>query len=446
MSRRTRQRVTFVRRETPQKVSGLNVGRSYFSAGDPAFRWIIAGALLVLLMIVAGALIFLRGCVAEPGPESSPAPEAAITPMPTATPSAHVTPAPTATPNPEGKSEAAAYRWTGDVKTLKSKEKNINQPGIFEDEIVYSAGSGSVSSEMVLKTLFVQNVTTGEEKEIAKAQVKNGEIYETLMNDRWIVWVDTDQLGTNIIMCYDRKPELSENREEQIWQVKQLENRMPTLVLSGNYLLFTEENEEGDDRVNLFYLEAGEPTTLAQLTDPAAYGVSAPSIAGTEIIWAAHDPDQSQADRELGERSAIYYCYTDRLANYYINPETFFPVFPYWRPYMYVHQPVTNGNLEQPQWAWLDTNGAPDGSLWLRAGDTTRIAEGGITTFGLTDNYLVYGHHNAVYAYNIREKTYTKLSEDSEKAVTPAVSGNRVTWFTDTDGNGYDQLKTLLLP
>ena len=167
----------------------------------------------------------------------------------------------------------------------------------------------------------------------------------------------------------------------------------------------------------------------------STYGVSAPGIYNTQIIWAGSDPNQSEEDSILGgEKSAIYYCDLEMFAEDDYEPGVFCPD-------MYVHDPITNGEA----WAWIDKNKAPDSSLYLKVGDEVKCIAQGVITYALGDDMLVFGQDGGIYAYFYEEDLYARLNRPGERGIMPVVSGRRVVWFNKSaDGDALEYLSLAL--
>jgi len=356
---------------------------------------------------------------------------------PTATPSAAQADDPIkvteVTPEPDaqhGLSLANPIDLSEGIMTVKSEENNINIPDVYGHEMVYSAGTGSLLKPL-LKTLYLYDLDTGTEEKVAKVKLKDGEIFETVLNADYIAWLDTDQSGKNAIYVLDRN---EENAEPKL--IKECSFAVPKLRLSKDFLLWIEQNEAKEERLYVVDLVSEENASIPGFAESiermvSTYGVSAPGIYGTEIIWAASDPNQSEEDSILnGEKSAIYYCDLERFAEDDYEPEVFCPG-------MYVHDPITNGEA----WAWIDKNKAPDSSLYLKVGDEVTCIAKGVITYALGDDMLVFGQDGNIYAYFYNEGTYARLNRAGERGIMPVVSGKRVVWFNKSaDGDVLEYL------
>ncbi len=403
------------------------------SIGVENIRWsaVIATG-LVLLALLFGLTFGIRACAVRSGKQ-----EPVSVKAPSATPTATdpgldpVSPEPSGAP---GSSLENPIDLSDGIVEIASKEKSVNTPDVFGHEMVYSAGTGSLLKPL-LKTLYLYDLETGTEQEVAKVKIKDGEIFETVLNGDYIAWLDTDQKGSNAIYVLDRNEANAKPR-----LIKECSFAVPKLRLSQDYLMWIEQNEEKEERLYVVDLISEENASIPGFAESieramSTYGVSAPGIYDTEIIWAASDPEQSQEDSILnGEKSAIYYCDLTYFAQDDYEPAVF-------RPGMYVHDPITNGEV----WAWIDKNKAPDSTLYLKVGDEVRCIGQGVITYALGDEMLVFGKDGNIYAYFYKDGSYARLNREGERGIMPVVSGRRVVWFNRSAKDG-DQLDYLSVP
>lgn len=397
-------------------------------------NWVSVGiAVLVLAALVTGIVLLVRSCSNQAKPASLSTPTDAQTaqtsPEPSFTPGL-------STPLP-GSSEQYPLDLSQTSTLVISQEKNINMPSIFGNEMVFSAGTGSLRLPL-LKKLYLYDLESGTETLVAEAQVKNGEIYDTLINENYIAWLDTNQNGTNQIYYYKRFPE---EGEEPLQLVKECEYAMPKLRLYGDYLLWTEQNADKEERLYMVHLVSGENVALPSYTESiigqeSTYGVSAPDVHGNIVIWAAPDESQSEAERVMGEKSTIYVCDLDQLSDDDYQPEP-------WNAGMYVHEPITNGKA----WAWIDRNKAPDSSLWVKYGDEVVKVSSGVTNYCFGDGMLVYGKESAVWVYFYETGMYGRITPENEPGILPIATGRKVVWFDLSEESAdKDQLKIVYVP
>jgi hypothetical protein len=337
---------------------------------------------------------------------------------------------PTPKPNQQ---ELEALDISGEKTRVKANHENLNLPGMIHGQIIYSAGTGTARLP-VLKDLFLYDMESGEETKIAEASVKNGEIFETVLSQRWFVFIDTNQSGSNQICYIDR---FSESPEVML--VKETAYALPKLRLYDDYLVWIEQTDQGTDQVWFFELGTADNFPVTTLTDANTYGVSAPSIHGPEIIWAAPDPNQTPEDRALGEKSAIYVCDIRELGADEV-------IYEYFSAGMYVHEPITNGEA----WAWIDKNWAPDSGLYFKyrnGSNVIKVSEG-VTSYAFGDDMLVYAKNMQIWIYFYKTNTYARLTAPGDEAMLPVVAGRYVVWYDLSGDTSVDKLvyREVLLP
>lgn len=346
-----------------------------------------------------------------------------------------LTPAASNTPLP-GTSEAYPLDLSQSSTLVVSQEKNINQPAIHGNEMIFSAGTGSLKLPL-LRKLYLYDLEAGTETMLAESNVKDGELYDTLINENYIIWLDTNQSGTNQIYSYKRYPE---EDEEQIRLLRECGFAMPKLRLFGDYLIWTEQNAEKEERLYMVYLLTGENVALPSYTESilgqeSTYAVSAPDIHGNVVIWAAPDETQSDAQRVMGEKSTIFVCDLDQLINDDYSPEP-------WHAGMYVHEPITNGKA----WAWIDRNKGPDASLWVKYGDEVTKVSTHTTSYCFGDGMLVYAKEKTIWVYFYETGMYGRITPPDEPGILPIATGRKVVWYDKSGESDYDQLKIVYIP
>jgi len=323
-----------------------------------------------------------------------------------------------------------------DAQKIVSSEDNVNIPDIHGKEMVYSAGTGSLK-EPLLETLYLYDFESETEREIAHVQLSKGEIFQTVLNDNYIAWLDTDQRGSNRIYCLSRN---EPNAEPKL--IKSCRFAVPKLRLSMDFLLWIEQNEDQEERLYIVDLISEENASIPGFIESvekamSTYGVSAPDIYNTQVVWAASDPAQSDEDRIAnGEKSAVYHCDLTRFVEDDYEPAAF-------SPDMYVHDPVTNGEV----WAWIDKNKAPDSNLYMKLEDDSivQVAQN-VITYALGDEMLVFGKDGNIYVYFYKTGQYGKANPAGTRGILPVVSGRRIVWFDRTERGGKDQLMTVVVP
>lgn len=329
---------------------------------------------------------------------------------------------------PTQKPQNITLDLTAGVQTIILKNTRINQPSIYNDEVMYSAGSGSID-QPVLKSLFVYHFSTKIEEQIAVAKVKFGEIFEPLMNADWFIWLDTDQSGINVIMAKDRKS----GKEVK---VKECKNNKPKLRLYGNTLIWMEQTNDNEDKLYMFDLPSGENMPLATFHNAASYGVSAPCIYKDQVLWAGPDDTQGADEKKTNEKSSINILDLKNLKGG-ITPVVY-------KPETYVHEPISNGNAI----VWLDGNKSPNARLLMTVDQkNVTVVNQGVTGYALGEDFLVYARNQTIWVYFYHKDETGRLTSPGEKAMLPAVQGRTILWYDITDlKNNKDILKYKILP
>ncbi len=309
-------------------------------------------------------------------------------------------------------------------------EKQINSPGVFGNEIFFSAGTGSLDTNVLTK-LYLYNLETKKEEKISTTEIYMGEYYETLINDKWLVYLETDHGKKNNIYVRNRET-------GQVTLLKTCTNGKPKLRLSQDNLIWMEQEEKNVDYLYMVDLVSQENLTLFTFEDVATYGVSAPAVYGDWIVWAAPDPNQSEAERQVEEHSAIYYlnisCDFDEEGK--LKPRIY-------TPGTYVHEPYFNGEY----FLWIDTNKSFNSNLYIAApGDTVpKIIDTKVTAYGLGDDVAVYGKDSIIWLYIIPTGETCRLTSMDEKGMLPQINGRTVVWQNNGAGGSKDTLRFKIL-
>ena len=316
------------------------------------------------------------------------------------------------------------------ARDIQFKERQINIPGIYDNELLFSAGTGSLYvGGNVLSKLYLYNLDAGDETLIAKSDIYAGEFYETLVNHRWLIWLETDHGTKNYIMVMNRST-------GKVSKIQSFKEGQPKLNLYGDLLVWMEQVSDTQDRLMMFDLDVQEPLPLHTFTDKATYGVSSPYIYENTIVWSDRDPTQTEEERAAGEKSAIYYLNlkTDESGSFE-DPK-------YYIPGTYVHEPLYNGDV----FVWLDANKSPQSNLYIgRAGEQPKKIAKGVTTYSIGDGIVVYGKDQAVWVYVIATDELCRLTSPGEMGMLPAVTKRTVVWYNLTADSEKDVLRFKVL-
>jgi len=208
------------------------------------------------------------------------------------------------TPDPSAIQLVSVDR-SNNAKEMDVDEKRINQPSIYGHEMLFSAGSGSLESA-VLNKLYLFDAVTGKAEKIAQSKLEGGEIFETYLSENWIVWVDTDHKGKNVIYKMNRV-DINSIKANTVSVVQEAENHMPRLGLYGNYLVWMEQISDKEDKLYFVDLTTDENMSI-KLFENTNYAVSTPYIFKDMVLWADNDPNDT-----TGTKSAIHYVVFEDL-------------------------------------------------------------------------------------------------------------------------------------
>lgn len=309
-------------------------------------------------------------------------------------------------------------------------EKQINSPGVFGTEIFFSAGTGSLDTNVLTK-LYLYDLEKKTEEKISTTEIYMGEYYETLINEKWLVYLETDHGKKNNIYVRNRET-------GQVTLLKTCTNGKPKLRLSQDNLIWMEQEEKNVDFLYMVDLVSQENLTLFTFEDVATYGVSAPAVYGDWIVWAAPDPNQTEEERKVEEHSAIYYV---NIASDFDESGKLKPRI--YTPGTYVHEPYFNGEY----FLWIDTNKSFNSNLYIAApGDVIpKIIDTKVTAYGLGTDVAVYGKDSVIWIYIIPTGEICRLTSLDEKGMLPQINGRTVVWQNTGAGGSKDTLRFKIL-
>ncbi len=320
------------------------------------------------------------------------------------------------------------------ARDIQFKERQINIPGIYDNELLFSAGTGSLYvGGNVLSKLYLYNLDADDETLIAEIDEKEiyaGEFYETLVNHRWLVWLETDHGTKNYIMVMNRST-------GKVSKMQSFKEGQPKLKLYGDLLVWVEQVSDTEDRLSMIDLEVQEFLPIHTFSDKATYGVSSPCVYENTIVWSDRDPTQTEEDKAAnGEKSAIFYLSleTDESGSF-SDPK-------YYRPDTYVHEPLYNGDV----FVWLDANKSPQSNLYIgRADEAPKKIATGVTTYSIGEGIVVYGKDQAVWVYVIATEELCRLTSPGEMGMLPAVTERTVVWYNLSADSDKDVLRFIVL-
>jgi len=411
-----------------QQPAYIHPGRSF--ASMDALRkvhplvWVIAAAAILLIVLVV-LIVKL----------STPTAQAPATVTGTAAPTATAQPLQAdrsgKLAQPSAQAPAATARYIGfGAQDFNFAEKQINLPAIYDTEIVFSAGTGSISGP-VLSKLYYYNLDTGEEKLLSTSKIYQGEYYETLISPDWIVWLETDHGKNNKIYTMKRST-------GAVSLVKNCSNGKPKLRLYNDILIWMEQVEDSLDELYMFDLESQENLSLFEIKDVSTYGVSAPCIYQDTIVWSGPDTAQTAEDKTAnGDKSSIYWLPLgeEAVTGETLNSHTY-------SPGTYVHEPLYNGEY----FVWIDGNKSPNAKLYIgKDGEEPVVIDQGVTTYSIGNGIVVYGRDQSVWCYVISTGEICRLTHEGEKGMLPLVHNRTVVWYNLSADSEKDMLRYIVL-
>lgn len=271
---------------------------------------------------------------------------------------------------------------------LGTELQRINEPVAFGDEIMYSGGhGGNIEDQAILTELFIYNMNSGVEETVAESGIKFGEIYEGRFNEKWVAWLDTNHVGTNIIYGMNRET-------GEIVEIKSCQHNRPQLRLWGDDLIWVEQGDLESDSLYLYNFVSGEPVVL-EVFDNSTYGTCPPDIWGDAIVWAAPgengDSIIKRLDLNMGEDIA-----SDGTGEEHIDPKGF------------AIYPSTNGKAI----AWIDNLDPKKATLKLTLDgeEIIEVDEGVGRFFGVGNNFVGYTKGNDIMVYLWEEERYAHIN------------------------------------
>lgn len=336
-----------------------------------------------------------------------------------------------AMPTPDPNITLVSVDRSESARKMVINEKRINQPSIYGHEMLFSAGSGSLESA-VLNKLYLFDAITGKAEKIAESKLSDGEIFETYLSENWIVWVDTDHKGKNVIYKMNRV-DINGTKANTVSVVQEAENHMPRLGLYGNYLVWMEQISDKEDQLYFVDLTTDENMSL-KLFESTNYAVSTPYIFKDMVLWADNDPTDSS-----NTKSAIHYVVFEDLGvqdDASENEETEdsgvleTQVF---ATGTYVHKPICNDDI----YVWIDKNNAPDSTLYFAYKSGAYQPQAlwdNITQYSVGKDFICFVSNQIVYAYYYKSEVLLQISSASRSAILPQAFGTLIVWEDKTDG------------
>lgn len=310
---------------------------------------------------------------------------------------------PIITPQPEDQG------FDDDIKEVLLTYNIIASPVKYGDEIAYVSGKDKDGFSSLGKVL-IYNTKDKTTSEVAGITKQNDNLLELQMNERWIVYLDSKEMGGGLICAYDRQKNTG-------FVMKEYRLAMPKVRLSGDKVVFTEQTSAQKDKVFLYDLNTQESVAMALMRGIPSYVTSAPDICESEVVWAGKDPNAHD-----DKKNAIYsYPLTGTAGE---QPSIF-------ATETVVHDPMTNGRVR----AWSDALKEPEVTqlyISVDGGAAIKVDEG-VVEYDLGENFVAYTKGEVLYAYFWEDNRRVQVSKEGEKAMLAHASEDSVVWFDITD-------------
>lgn len=298
-----------------------------------------------------------------------------------------------------------------DLSALQQEAKiqynAINEPYKFGNEIVFSATSGSVS---YTKLVLYQTDTAS--SDTIPVKVKYNNLTGMVMNEKYIVYLDSSSGGGGRICCYDRQ-------SGEMRVIKEYVYAMPKLSLSGDYLAFLQQAGDQVDRLYIYQLQTGEAVT-PKVFEGSAAAVGGVYLDGTSLIYAV----PYYEDEVLMSRVSVLDLLTGQEQEYDWG--------------RLVYSPVKYGN----HIAFLSAaSGVADDIYLSENGAQPQLLVSDVINMRMGEGFLAYTKEDAVYAYVFETGKHYRLNTPVSKGLLASVCGRSVCWYDVTSYDDVDIVK-----
>ena len=346
-------------------------------------------------------------------------------PEPTPTPENTVTQTPEPTPIANDDMSAGAI-------LLEINYNSINDPFVYENEIVFSTGA-PLQSQPDVDTIAVYNMETKTVTEMPGITLKYSSLFEPKMNDKYIVYLDCkSQYGGNV--CgYDRQT-------GEMFVMREYLYGKPKVTLIGEYAVWMQETGQARDVLYFYHLPTGESTAIEEFKN-TPFSVSAAHMSQEAIVYVQPEGENFLLDGSSASENAelVVMPLEDGGDK---NIITFLPG-------TYVYNPKITGDYI----VYLDSTGDYDSQLMYckKNGDTYTLPEvitDGIINYDVGDGFVVYTKDNVIYIYYFEDGSTGRLSSDTTRCMLGSSNGKGVVWYDITDGfdSGINVVQYIKVP
>lgn len=311
--------------------------------------------------------------------------------------------------------------YSSKIAALSTKVKYIGDVYMHGDDIIYGTVPES-STNSQITGLYICNISTNKTTQV-NVSLKNTDILGNKLNDKYIVYLDSNRNMGSIIKAVNRQTGAT-------FTVKECGASNPVLALYDKYLVWTERTGTNKDKLFLYDLETKENSTIHIFNDSDEYAFSRPDIDENTIVFAAASENDER-------KSAIYSLYIGgrETSPYVYETDT------------YVHNPKTNGR----QAVWVDTNGTTSSNLYytadVRNNDSRPVLiDSNVTEYDIGDTFVAYNKEDSIYLYFFEDGETVKILPENEYGVLTSVQDNTITWLNTTySTRSKDEIKYLVI-
>ncbi len=279
----------------------------------------------------------------------------------------------------------------------------VSDPFMTWEGIIF-ATSSMVEYKTVYNKLMIYDLSTLETEEI-EVDVKYENILSPMMNDEYIVFIDSLSGGGGRICVINRETGYQ-------YTVKEYGFAVPQISMSANMIAFMQQTGSTQDKLYLFDIEAREGVTVRTFDDYAVPPSTA-YIFEDYFMYTLPYEENGQMVSTIVLRDIAG---EDRQEHNFSRLAT---------------HPQTDG--QNIVFGVLDGNGKY--TIFVsNAGANPLMLEQEVLNYELGDGFIAYTKDQTVYLYLIEESKVVQLNSDTSSGVLASVNGKYVCWYDITGG------------
>ena len=346
---------------------------------------------------------------------------------PEPTPTETVAATPTPEPTPIAKDDMSAS-----AQILNIQYRNINDPFVFGDEVVFTTGA-KLQSQPDIDRIAVYNLTTDTTTEMPRIELKYASLFEPKMNEKYIVYLDCkSQYGGNV--CgYNRET-------SEMFVMREYLFGKPKVSLVGDYAVWMQQTSQARDKLYLYHMPTQESVAIEVFVN-TPFSVSAAHMNEENIVYVQPEGENFLLDGSSASTNAEVVVMPledggDKQITRFLTGT-------------YVYDPMISGDYI----VFMDGNADYDSQLLYctKQGDTysePQVITSGILNYAVGDNYVVYTKDNVIYIYYFEDGSTGRLSTDTSRCMLATANGKDVVWYDITDGfdSGVNVIQHITVP